>query len=293
MKLGMAAWGLRKTPLEEQLRMVKRLGLSALELSIAGHENDRLQTGAGYKDIAAVSQLFAESGIVLEAAATGNDFTLPSAKECSAELGKVQRVIEIAGQLGVRYLRIFAGFSSAEQITGIRWRTMVTCLNEAGHKAQKCGVRLAVETHGGVTAASGGVRHFFSTSSCSDLLLLMLKELSPEIDLVFDPANLGAVGMSTKQITELYNMVKERIAYLHLKDFRRISSDALLPCACGEGLLDWTALWEVMAGFAGTGFIEYEMPADIEAGTRRSMAALKATCDGNARTCASAVDVAV
>lgn len=289
----MAAWGGRETPLEEQLRMVKRLGLSGLELSIAGHKNDRLQTWAEYSDIDAVSQLFAQSGINLETVATGNDFTLPSAKDCSAELEKVQRVIEIAWQLGAKYLRIFAGFSPADEIKGLRWRTMVTCLNEAGHKAKKYGVRLAVETHGGVTAASGGVRHFFSTSSRTDLLLQMLKELSPEIGLVFDPANLGAVGMSTKQIIELYNTVKERITYIHLKDFRRVSADALLPCACGEGILDWALLYEAMAEFTGTGFIEYEIPEDIEAGTCRSMTLLKAIYDGNARTCASAVDIAL
>jgi len=293
MKLGMAAWGLRETPLEEQLRMVKRLGLSALELSIAGHENDRLQLGASAEEIQAVRCLFAENGIALHTAATGNDFTATDPSACKAELEKVRRVIEIAGQLNVKQLRIFAGFSPAEEVTGERWKRMVSCLLEAGSIAQRHGVRLAVETHGGVDAVDGGVRHFYSTSSRRDLLLRLLAELPPEIGLVFDPANLGAVGMNTEAILDLYDKVKDRVAYLHLKDFRRVSADALQPCACGEGQLEWAALAGAFSGFAGTGFIEYELPADIEAGTRRSVEALKAAEHGYAGTRSSATDLAV
>jgi sugar phosphate isomerase/epimerase len=121
----------------------------------------------------------------------------------------------------------------------------------------------------------------------------MLAELPPEIGLVFDPANLGAVGMSTDEILDLYGKVSDRIVYLHLKDFRQVSTEALQPCACGEGQLEWTALAGAFSGFAGTGFIEYELPADIEAGTRRSIEALKAAEHGYIGTRSSATDLAV
>lgn len=293
MKLGMAAWGLRETPLEEQLRMVTRLGLSALELSIAGHENDRLQVGASAEEIHTVKRLFADSGVSLDTAATGNDFTSADPAACAADLEKTRKVIAIAGQLGIKQLRIFAGFSPAAEVTGERWKTMIACLREASQAAQQAGVRVAVETHGGVEPVTGGVRHFFSTSSRRDLLLRLLAELPAEIGLVFDPANLGAVGMSTDAILDLYDKVKERVVYLHLKDFRHVSANALQPCACGEGQLCWGELAKAFAGFSGTGFMEYELPADIEAGTRRSLEALKAAEHGYAGTRSSAVDLAL
>ncbi len=274
MLIGAAAWGLRETPLEEQLKLVGGLGLGSLELSIAGHENDFLQVDSSAKDIEYAAKLFSDNGLALVAAATGNDFTQAEEGACLADLARLEKVVAIAGKLGVKYLRVFAGFSRVEEVAGKRWEVMVDCLKKANDKARECGVCLAMETHGGVEEVAGGIRHFYSTSSKPEVLRKLLGEIPADMGLVFDPANLGAVGMSTAEVIALYKELKDRIYYLHLKDFRQVSAEAILPCACGEGGLDWRELKAVFAAFAGYGFVEYEIPADIEDGMRRSIACL-------------------
>ena len=56
MQLGNAAWGLRETPLEQQLAITAAMGLELLELSIAGYERDYLQLDADEKKIAEVAE---------------------------------------------------------------------------------------------------------------------------------------------------------------------------------------------------------------------------------------------
>ena len=272
-QLGAAAWGFRETPLEGQLVLIRCLGLPLLELGIAGHENDRLQVGAGDEAIAELQALFALHGVKLTHASTGNDFTQADEAGCRASLENVKAVTGIAAKLGVRYLRIFAGFSPADKVTGVRWSRMVSCLNEAAEEAQRLGVTLAVETHGGVKGVPGGIAHFASVSTRPELLERWLAEVSPSLRVLFDPANLGAVGMNEAEIISLYEKLSSRVCSLHLKDFKRVGPGALQPCACGEGQLDWKVLWPVFRDFEGAGFIEYELPEDIERGLRRSLEA--------------------
>jgi sugar phosphate isomerase/epimerase len=225
MQFGCAAWGFRETPLEQQLEITRQLGLDTLELGIAGHENDRLQIDSSEHDIAQVKSLFTRYGILLNHASTGNDFTQAEATSSLDDVNKVRRVIEIAEKLGIRTLRIFAGFSPAEDVTGARWDRMVSCLNFAADYADKHNITLAVETHGGVKPVRGGVAHFHSTSTRPELLERWLSAVSPSLKLLFDPANLGAVGMNETEILDLYNRLQSRIAIFHLKDFKRVSAE--------------------------------------------------------------------
>ena len=81
MNYGLAAWGLRLTPLREQLAMTKRLGLDLLELGINGFSHDLLQWNSPECAIETVKQLFQESKVSILCAATGNDFTCVDEKE--------------------------------------------------------------------------------------------------------------------------------------------------------------------------------------------------------------------
>ena len=268
---GCAAWGFRETPLEQQLTVTRELGLSVLELGIAGHPNDFLRQTADAESIRRVRDWFDRAGIRLQCASTGNDFTHADAAACRASLEQVKKVIEVAALTGVKWLRIFAGFSPAAEVTGARWDLMITCLNAAIKHATEHGLRLGIETHGGVTTVPGGIRHFHSTSSQPELLLLMLEQLDKRAGIVFDPANLGAVGLNETAIINLFRRLRSRIVYLHLKDFRRLDAAALTPCACGEGQLNWAELNMALASFDGPGLIEYELPGDIVAGLQRSL----------------------
>ena len=109
MQYGLAAWGLREEPLESQLAITSGFGLDLLEFSIANYARDVLRPGATDGEIERVKTLFRQHGVRLECGCTGNDFTGDDVEE---QVGKVIGVVDIAARLGIRYLRIFAGFSS-------------------------------------------------------------------------------------------------------------------------------------------------------------------------------------
>jgi len=266
MQLGMAAWGLRETPLEEQLALTKKLGVEVLELGIINSPGDLLSAKAGDRELEEVKHVFARFGRTPVCAATGNDFTLPE-EQCRAGLAAARKAVEWAGVLKIRYLRIFAGFIPKEELTADRRTLLLDCLTEVAVAARDRGVTLALETHGGVQRKGQGVLHTPSIATDPKTLDGML-EAVPGLRLCFDPANLHAVGMDP---VKFYRCYRERIATMHLKDFVRNSDGTLRPGACGDGGLTWPELLKVVEEFDGPALIEYEVPSDVAEGMRRSL----------------------
>ena len=95
MIFGNAAWGLRETPLEEQLRITKAMGLTVLELGIANAPAD-VPLDVTDEQLVKIKGLAAAYGVDLMCAATGNDFTVGA-----ADVGKVKRVVDICEMLGI------------------------------------------------------------------------------------------------------------------------------------------------------------------------------------------------
>ncbi len=262
MIFGNAAWGLRETPLEDQLRLTAAMGLELLELSIAGYDRDFLQLDADEKRIGEVRKLFERYGIRPDCAATGNDFTND---DVATQVANVRRVIDIAAAVGAKYLRIFAGFNSDSVVYGARFERMLEALRKVAAYAAERSIVPVVETHGGVAADRGALIHFASVTTRSDTLREILKT---GVSLNYDPANLAAVGMA--DAVGFYELFRKEIRYVHLKDFRDVPG-GVVPAACGEGRLDWPRLMRTLSGYDGPALIEYELPEDVEDGLRRSL----------------------
>lgn len=263
MRYGLAAWGLRETPLEEQLALAKDLGVDLLELSIANHPNDPLQLESGNEDIARVIAAFEKYGIALECGCTGNDFTCG---DTASGIANLKKVIAIAGKLKLKTLRIFAGFTSDSLVYGNVFSDMLDALAEVNAAASDVGVTLCVETHGGVTALdNGALLHFNSVSTRSDCWKEILKT---GVSMTFDPANLTAVGINAPEA--FYLQFKEAVHYVHLKDFKDVPG-GIVPAACGEGRINWKTLLEAMKDCDLPAMIEYEIPADVKVGMKRSL----------------------
>ena len=103
MRYGTAAWGFRELPLEKRLEITKNAGLTIPELGI---ENAPTDVKLG-DDVEEIRALFEKYGIELVCAATGNDFTEGSKNDVE----KIKGVIDMCSELGIKYLRVFAGFS--------------------------------------------------------------------------------------------------------------------------------------------------------------------------------------
>jgi len=262
MIFGNAAWGFRETPLEEQLRITRDMGLSILELGIANAPAD-LPLTVSLSDIAKIRNTAGRYDVKLLCAATGNDFT-----KGTANIDKLKRVIDICGELEVRYLRVFTGFSALRDVTEDRYQVMLQALCEAADYAGKKGVIPALETHGGVRAVEGGVEHFSSTSTDRASLKRILDSVPGNVTLCFDPANLYAVGYARPE--EIFLEFQDRVAYAHFKDFVRTDAGALKPSRCGQSDMNWACILDAMKHFNGPVLFEYENAYDVEAGLRKS-----------------------
>lgn len=258
MLYGNAAWGLRETPLEKQLEITKEMGLCVLELGIANAPND-LQIGG---DTQKVKALFDKYGIDLICAATGNDFTAGS----KDDVAKIKVIIDMCAGMGVKYLRIFAGFSPVDEVTGKRWNTMIECLTEVGEYARDKNVIPVIETHGGVNAYDDGVEHFHTTSTSINALTKMLAEIPENIGINYDPANLYAVGSDPDDV---YQKFKDRVVYAHFKDFKKLPSGHLKPSFCGDSDMDWNRILQGIGDRNIIALFEYENTEDVEDGLKK------------------------
>lgn len=262
MEFGNASWGFRELPLEEQLKITSSMGLDLLELGIANAPKD-LPLTVRQEELEAVKEMFDRYGIRLWYGATGNDFT----GEDDGDVEKIAKVTQICARLGIRYLRIFAGFSPVEEVVGRRWDHMISRIKKADRYAQAQGVCLVIETHGGVKIREDGAEHYNSVSTQPETLKALLEQLPDTVRLNFDPANLWAVGIKRPEV--IWEMCRNRVAMIHLKDFVRLPSGRLRAAACGEGGMDLKPLLRAIADYEGAVLFEYENPQDVKEGSLR------------------------
>lgn len=255
--IGSAAWGFRALALEAQLALAAKLGFATHELGIANADTD-IPAEADGETVARVKKLYADNGLALRCAATGNDFT---GSDAQAQLEKVKQVISLCKALGVGKLRIFSGFSPIDQMDEEKWQQTIACLRAADGFAAEQGVTLCLETHGAVESGHIGVRHIRSTTTqIADLNRLLT---DTEIKIVYDPANLNAVG---EDIGAFFEAFQDRIGYVHLKDFAPVEGPWLRPCALGEGSAPWEPLKQKLLALDVPLLMEYENTEDLEAG---------------------------
>ncbi len=266
MELGLAAWGLRETPVEKQLALAKRLRVKYVEFSIANYDKDALQLHPKKAQIKAIRELYEKYGISLDCACTGDDFT---GDDVAQQVTKVKDVIDTAAALGVKFLRVFAGFGSDSVVVGARYDAMLDALVQVNGHAQAAGVELVVETHGGVTSVGDALVHFASTTTRVDSWRNILRT---GVSMCYDPANLAAAGVADP--VSFYRQFRKSIRYVHLKDFRDVPG-GVVPAACGEGRLDWKKLLAALKSYSGPALIEYELPQDVADGMRRSLQFLR------------------
>lgn len=267
LRLGYASWGFRETPLEKQLEIVSRDGLDVLELGIHGSDNDFLGLNPTDEQIEYVKGLFKKYGVELLCASTGNDFTSDT-ESVKNSVEEVKNVLLTASKLGVKYLRIFAGFAPKNEVVGEKFDLMIAALNEVASFADSVGVAPVVETHGGVNASCDGVEHYASVSTDLETLKKILDSVKT-VGVNFDPANLSAVGIDN--IVEYYKTIEPRVKYAHLKDFKVLNSGKLEPTYLGNGKTDFSELLPIMELKDMPALFEYEPVEDVEFGLKKCL----------------------
>lgn len=271
MKIGCGEWGFRELPLEEHFRLARKIGFRTLEFGIGGGQTGRLPATFGPDVARAFRELAREYRIATPGCCLENDFTLPDEQRHRAMLREVLEQIPLAALCGARQVRLFAGFTPAAEMTEPLWGQLLAALRAAEDCAAAHGLQIVIETHGRITHRDGVALHEHTVSTEPAALARLLREMPPRIGFNWDPGNLKAVAPADRLCA--LPLLKERIAYCHLKDWRR-EGDGWVACAIGDDDLDYEPLLR-RAGFEGVYLIEYEPTHDPEDGIRRSLAYLR------------------
>ena len=286
--LGCGEWGFRNRPIPEYFNTATSLGFRHLEFGIGGGWPGRLPDAPTPSDVAAFRRLAEKHAVTTRYCCLENDFTRPDPAEHAAQLRTTLAQLPAAADCGAQFVRLFAGFTPADQITDEIWKRLLDALSTCAATAARHGLRIAIETHGAITKLpDGSLAHQHTVTTRRDWLARLVQEMPPEIGFNFDPGNLKAVDPADTRYAA--DLLANRILYCHLKDWRRAGAGAgWLPCAPGDDpspeAIDYARLLPI-PNFTGVYLIEYEPLEDTIDGLRRSLTYLRravpsATLDG-------------
>jgi sugar phosphate isomerase/epimerase len=131
-----------------------------------------------------------------------------------------ERALELAEFLGAPYVRIFSFFMPEGQADAYRPQVM-----------ERMGALLEAAQGRPVVLLHENERHIFGDipRRCRDLHDTLA---SPQFRMTFDPANFVLCGV--RPFTEGYELLKDQIAYLHIKD-ALVEGHRIVPAGQGDG----------------------------------------------------------
>jgi sugar phosphate isomerase/epimerase len=194
-------------------------------------------------DIAGLVRLLAENELRVTniGAYFGSRLRIGSSEEEQQdELIQGKKGIEIAARLGARSIRVQPGDRSPETAFAL-----VPFFQALAAEAEKNGIYLGVETHGGITSDAEG------------MVELCRQVGSRHFGVLYDPCNLLAGGVDYKKA---YNTFRAHVVYVHLKD-GLFKDDKFERVMFGDGVVDIPWVLQVLEkdGYSGGIALEYEV----------------------------------
>jgi sugar phosphate isomerase/epimerase len=225
-----------------------------------------------------VRAALSKTGLTLSGFSLGNDFNEEDPAKFKAQVDSVKEWIRVAAELHAPVSRIFGGHLPPKQrndpsakAKGVQ--RILDGLGAVVHEAEKSGVVLAIENHGGLPCTG------------EEQVEVIRKINSPSLKATVDVGNYLNGNQEAHVGTRIAAPV---CAYVHFKDFKKIP-DATAPygrkieaCVLGEGAVDHRACLNALkkAGYDGFIALEYEGTEDEKTGVPRSVAFMKKVMRG-------------
>jgi sugar phosphate isomerase/epimerase len=218
-------------------------------------------------DIDPVVAAMAQTGQVSSMLCFSPDFTHPDAAERTRQVERQRTAIDLAVRLGTRYCRTLSGQRrpgvSREQ--GIAWT--VEALQQSLEHAERRGVVLCLENH-----YKDGTWRYPEFAQAADIFLEILSRVdSPRLGVQYDPSNALVGGYDPLRFLE---QVIPRVVTMHASDRHLAAgatldelresdgtigySDKLRHGEIGQGLIDYDAIFRILARARFTGWISVE-----------------------------------
>ena len=198
---------------EEQLLGLCKLGISHIEIRHVNKKNISVLTKA---EVLEVKELLDKYGIKVSAIGS------PLGKikldgDIDGHIETAKKVFEYANILGAKFIRVFSFYAPAgKNIIDMR-DEVFSALGRLLEVAKEYGVVLCHENEAMIY---GDI-----PARCRELL-----DAFPDLACVYDMGNFVLEGVDP--YPESYKLLKDRIAYFHIKD--ALSAGAIVPPGCGE-----------------------------------------------------------
>ena len=264
-------WGLRELEMEDHFRFCEKFGFNFMEIGIGGDEKGRLSLDMDKAQVSTFLNMKNSYGIEAPYCMLENDFTFHDEEEHNKQVVSTINALHLAKKLNTKIVRLFAGFTPADELNESIWQRLLSALNDCQKICKELNLEIAVETHGKIVVKDNIFYHIQTVSTDRDCLKRLVKEMPEGIGFCYDPGNMRAVDPDDTRYG--LDIINDRINYCHLKDWKT-KGDGWYPAAPGDDSLDYSALLPKI-NYNGPYAIEYEPTEDVEDGFRRSIDYLK------------------
>ncbi|GMU22961.1 MAG: hypothetical protein AMXMBFR13_30450 [Phycisphaerae bacterium] len=268
MKLGFSSLGCPDWDLEQIITQAAAMGYAGVELRGLQGELHLPASPALRQNTAGVAAKFRDAGLELVCLGTGNFFHSPDRKKLAEQKAQVREFIELAGELGCPYLRVFGDEVPRYGDKNATMLRIADALRDLAPVAAAHGTTLLLENHG-------------DFSGSRDLWFIVDSINHPAVRVCWNNCHAAVAGDRPSLAVP---RLGSKIALCHIVDGRFTAQGALDSYTVpGQGDLDMRLTVDLLRGIAYDGYLMFEWPklwipslAEPEAAFPAALAALKA-----------------
>lgn len=244
MKLSYTTLSVQDRTIGEAVEIASAHGLEGIELR--GRGDSHVSPESTFSYAAHVRELVREHKLAVPCLTAYTRFHQPTAAAVREEVDRMMDMVRLAEFLEAPCLRVFMGpvlesvsLSQAGQIA-------IEGLQYASKRLENSPVRLVIETH--------------DSAKDGRTLARMLKDVPSNIGVLLDIIHPWDMG---EDIGKTWEMIRERIYHVHIKDISRTLENGRIYCPIGQGLLpvESTVRWLEGKGYQGFYSLEWEKSA--------------------------------
>jgi len=260
-------WGQAKLGLEAFIAKAAELGYEAVML--AGKRPHLSPLDAGPERIERLKAALAQHKLECAVIAGYTDLGPQRAAEVpwlELQIGYVQRLAQIGGELGASAVRVFTAYESEGQVPHAVWSNVVAALREMSDRAAEYGITIAVQNH-----------HDLAVHT--DALLELLADVDrPNCKAAFDawsPALRGEDLYAAARKMAAQTAITTNADYVRLRRFRHrpelVNYEPAEPALVravpfGEGFIDYESFFRGLRDGGFDGVASYEMCSPVRGG---------------------------
>lgn len=260
-------WGQHRLDLEAFIQKAAGLGYEAVELM--GKRPHLSILDASADKIELIKRCALENGIRIASLAGYTDFTGGSKSGevpfVEMQIAYVQKLSQIAQQLEAGIVRVFTGYTTAEEAYQNDWHTCVLAIRECADRAARCGVCLGVQNH-------------HDTAVAADAFLEFLNDVDhPNCKAMFDP---WAPALQGEDLYACARKLAPHMAQTTIADYVRLKRWAYMPglvnyrqlpamvraVPVGDGFIDLASFFKGLREGGFKGPVAYEMCSPLRGG---------------------------